>query len=185
MWEELCINGYLFNTPEEYQEAKKEEEVIRYIKSKTNVKNYDSTLKLYNTLIEKNTFHTPVGVGFLHELYLILAANKEHDKPKPIVLNDIIKQSNGKIIDSNKNDSKVRNVVELYKSKYKNAKIVIFFLIILLAALFIITFTGDNSPLIDEETKLQDKYASWEEELTLREQNLQEQLNKLNGVDSN
>ncbi len=182
MWEELCINGYRFNTPDEYKEAKKEEEAIRYIKLKTDFKNYDNALKLYNTLIEKKTLHTVIGIDFLHELNIYLTKQKRGDNIQPIPLNDIRIANNPKPAvndDDTVKVQKLNNIINLYKSKNKNNKIVIFFLIVLLIGLFVLTFTGDNSPLIDDEMRLQDKYAAWEEELTQREEALKQQESSL------
>ena len=59
------VDGFLFEIPTEYEKAKKEYEAIRYIKTKTDLDNTANVAKLYNKLLEKQNFITPVGLSFL------------------------------------------------------------------------------------------------------------------------
>jgi hypothetical protein len=46
--------------------------------------------------------------------------------------------------------------------------------------MFAVVIFGDNSPLKDAEKKIQDKYATWEEQLKEREQSVEEREQQLN-----
>ena len=60
--------GFTFSSEAELAEAKKEAEVVAYIRSQADLGNVKTVLKLYNRLIEKGTLSTVLGVAFLKEL---------------------------------------------------------------------------------------------------------------------
>ena len=62
------VNGFIFESKEEAEKAKKEATAIKYIKSQTQMDNPDTVLELYNKILLKKMFETPVGIAFLVEL---------------------------------------------------------------------------------------------------------------------
>lgn len=167
----LVLNGYLFNTPEEYEEAKREDESVRYIKSKTNFKDYNVCLKLYNTLSERKSYHTVIGFDFMHDLYNHLKRmnpDTEAEPVKVIELKDSFVRKR-KAVTENANAAKTKELSDYYTSKIKSQRIVIVFLLLTVIALFILSFVFGNNPLMSDEVKLQDKYSAWEEELKEKE----------------
>lgn len=171
MWDELTVNGYLFNTPEDFEEAKKEEESIRYIMSRTDFSNYEQSAKLYKLLKEKKSFHTVIGFDFMHDLYRQLQKLDPETTLEPVKVNDLKDSFVGKRKAITENSIKYnRNeLISYYDSKLKSLRIIVFFLAALLIGLFIFTFASDNNPLAEDEVRLQNKYAAWEEELEARE----------------
>ena len=60
--------GFTFASEAELNEAKKEAEVVSYIRSQADLGNTKTVIKLYNRLIEKGTLVTVLGISFLQEL---------------------------------------------------------------------------------------------------------------------
>ena len=62
------VEGYAFETKEQEHTAKHEVEIIGYIRKNTRMDDPDIVLALYNNLVLKEIFVTPVGYDFLHRL---------------------------------------------------------------------------------------------------------------------
>ncbi len=62
------VGNYEFETQAQADVAQKELEGVRYIRSQTNMDDPDVVLQLYNSLILKEVFVTPVGFDFLRQL---------------------------------------------------------------------------------------------------------------------
>lgn len=65
MWDNLSIGGFHFSSAAEYAEAKHELDTINLISSKMDLSNPEIALKAYYKLLDKNTFHTVIGLSFL------------------------------------------------------------------------------------------------------------------------
>ena len=86
MSEKYVVDGYSFKTHEEAAIAVNEIEGIEYLRKRTNFKNPQSVLSVYDKIIDKELFKTPIGYGFLRELQQILynAADIEPDSIRNI-----------------------------------------------------------------------------------------------------
>ena len=84
--EKYTAGGYLFEDEESVKEARNEMEGVEYLKKRTNYKNPKSILNIYNTVIEKKLFKTPVGYEFLKQLqdYLLESEEIDGDQIMPI-----------------------------------------------------------------------------------------------------
>ena len=172
--ERFVVDGYSFETKAEWEEAKREEESIQYIRAKTNLSDMQTVYKVYCGLVEKKTFITPVGITFLMQMQKeLLRSRKNVDEvPKvPITLPRKRKKSAELFSKETqeKTQEKNRVLIDYYRSKLRNTRIVMFFLIVVIGAMFLITMFGPNTPFVDAEVKLQNKYAAWEQELRQRE----------------
>ena len=77
----INVSGFLCEDEEMAAQARKEEEGVRFIKEKSNLKSQEAVLKLYTTLLQQKLFVTPVGLRFLMELQGALLSSgmkKEH-----------------------------------------------------------------------------------------------------------
>jgi len=172
--ERFVVDGYSFETKAEWEEAKREEESIQYIRAKTNLSDMQTVYKVYCGLVEKKTFITPVGITFLMQMQkeLLRSGRNVDEVPKvPITLPRKRKKSAELFSKETqkKKQKKNRVLIDYYKSKLRNTRIVMFFLIVVIGAMFLITMFGPNTPFVDAEIKLQNKYAAWEQELRQRE----------------
>ncbi len=184
------VNGYQFETKEDYDAALKEKKGILYLNEQLDKNEPARILQLYNELIEKKLFITPVGIDFLKQLRAALL------KAGGISRNDVLpvyvpsKSSE----DGAKNDRKMsaryeKDIKDLETGllKQKNGKRTSIILNVVLAAvvvaMFIIASTTSNANIINYERVLQDKYASWAEDLKEKEQELNEKQRELQSIE--
>ncbi len=173
MGERFVIREYEFDTKAEWEEAKREEESIGYIRSKVDLGKVDQVEKLYRKLIEKRSLITPIGMDFLQELRssLLRAGKKEEELP-PIYISLPRKKKVRPSQLSDGNVQKYQLLAESYRVKLRNARIVIAFMTIIIIAMFAVTMFGPNTPLADAEERAQDRYAAWAQELDAKEKEL-------------
>ena len=181
------VNGYVFETKTEYNEAVQEKKAIKYLSSELNLSNIEKTYKLYCELIEKKIFKTPVGMDYLKKLrdVVIKSGNYKAEDIMPIPVKTtghMEKERVEKYI-----STKYETTVKQYESEKKNMKSrlspSILFNIVLIAvviAMFIITKNSDSPNILNYERVIQDKYSSWQSELNEKEQELKELEWKIN-----
>jgi hypothetical protein len=172
--ENFTVAGYTFTTKEAAENARNEMNAIRYVSSKTDSKDPKQIYVLYNTMLDKELFKTPVGLDYLKDLQQYLYNNKDipNDKIRPIPINSELQsmladkremtKTRGKLIELTKERDK-------YKDKYIKMIIVDVALIFVVIAMAVIMYTSQLPTIINYENKLQDKYAGWAEELESRE----------------
>lgn len=182
MAKNFVVNGFVFETMEAYHDAQKEAEAISYIRARSDLNNSTTLVKLYNKLIDKQTFITPVGVCFLKELYDTIIErgiiSKENLRPVPV--KQVVKKQTTVVRGfAQDTDSKSKLLLSYTEGKLKKSRIVTGFLIVVIVAMFLITILGDYSPFIDADIRAQDRYASWEEELTQREKDIRQKEKEL------
>lgn len=181
MKERFELNGYAFQNKAEWEEGKRELEEISYIRAKMDMSDPAKLQKLYQGLVDKKTFVTPLGIDFLKELREELQRTgilkTEELAAIPVQL---AKKKSHRVDElAEVQGNKQRLLTEYYKEKLKNARIVTFVLILLVGIMFLFTMLGPSSPFIDAEIKLQNKYAAWEQELTERENTIRQREQEL------
>lgn len=163
--------GFTFTSEAELKEAKKEAEVIAYIRAQADLSNVKTVVKLYNRLVEKGTMVTTLGISFLQELRSRALESgtvaESSLKPLPEPSKEIKEIEKKKV-------SKDRKMMEYYRDKSKNLTITVVILSIVIIVLFAIRLFGTASPFADYEQKVLDEYAGWKEELTAKEEELHE-----------
>jgi hypothetical protein len=183
------INGFLFETEEEAQKAKKEMDAIRYIRSQTKMNDPDVLLKLYDRLIAQNYFETPVGIEFLRGMQTQLSSvpriKKEDIAPIPIPNPTLEKEKDARIA---RHEARERHTEEKKRiaekkaageMRYRKLFHVTFILAAMLAAIvvgmFVITYiSGSDMNIYNYEQQVIDKYEAWDQELTQREADVTE-----------
>lgn len=159
--------GFTFSSQKELEEAKKETEVIEYIRTKADLTNPKTVVKLYNRLVEKGTLITEPGIVFLKELRSralesgIVAENSLTALPAPA------KKTEAPVV-----KTREQKLLELYKGRVKTLSFVVAVLCIVIVLLFAIRMFGTASPFTDYEKKVVDEYAGWKEKLTETESRL-------------
>lgn len=185
------VEGYTFETEEQEKLARHEAETIRYIRDHTRMDDPDVVLALYNKLVLKEIFVTPIGYDFLHRLqeYLYTIPYIKREDVLPIPVYQEPGAATAKEPDKKKQKSKVQKakqkakVVENHQRKEnrdyrKLFHISSFFAVVFALALigmFVITWLSkDNITIFNYEDKIVDKYEMWEKQLQERESQLQE-----------
>lgn len=179
------IAGYEFNSKQDAQIAKDELNAIKYMSDKTDAKNPAQIYMLYNKILDKKLFQTQIGLDYLKELQQYLYINKEipNDRIKPIPINEELRQAMDENRERMENLSLVRRLEresKRNKDLFTKAMILNILLVIAIAVMIFITVGSPNPNIINYENKLQDKYASWQEELESRETVIKQKEKSLN-----
>ena len=175
------INGYLFSTRAEYDKAVQEKKGINYLNAQLDMNNTDKVYKLYTELIEKQIFVTPIGMDYLKLLRKTILNNENYKESDilPIPVVTATKQEKERVekyisTRYEKDIKDLKNKDKKVSGRFKTSLILNIVLIIVIGVLFYLTTTSSHPTLINYERKLQDKYASWEEDLKQREQELKD-----------
>lgn len=160
--------GFTFRSEAELAEAKKEAEVVAYIRGQADLSNVKTVVKLYNRLIEKGTLTTELGITFLKELRsrAIDSGVVAESSLEPLPVIEKKKTVMPKAM------SKDRKLMELYRERSRNLAIVVAILCVVIVILFAIRLFGTASPFTDYEQKVLNEYAGWKEELSEKEEAL-------------
>lgn len=196
------VGNYEFETQTQAQVAQKEVEGIRYIRSQTNMDDPDVVLQLYNSLILKEVFVTPVGFDFLRQLqeYLntIPYIKNEDIFPIPVYRPELAEEDDPeqeravKARAEKRRKKKEKEFRAQQKRKhrdYHGAYVVsTFFAVVfalVIAGMFAITYlSDDNVTILNYENAIIDKYEDWQKSLDEREKQLDEREAKLNERES-
>lgn len=166
---DFIVEGYLIADAEQLEDAKKEREGVEYVRSRIDMNNPASVLKIYNKIIDQNMFKTQVGISFLRELQDYLYSCTSVD-PERIGAIPVTPPPKPKII--------TEDLAEDERKKYKNRQSWLIAVIIALGAAIIIMFaiaaSSGNPTILNYENSIIDKYSVWEADLEKREAALKE-----------
>lgn len=171
---DFTVAGYTFTTKEAADDARNEMNAIRYVSSKTDRKDPKQIYILYNTMLDKELFKTPVGLDYLKDLQQYLYNNKDipNDKIRPIPINSELQSMLADKREMTKTRSRLVGLTKernKYKDRFIRMVIINIALVIAIIAMAVIMATSQAPTIINYENKIQDKYAGWEEELQSRE----------------
>ena len=170
----FTVAGYTFTTKEAAEDARNEMNAIRYVSSRTDRKDPKQIYILYNTMLDKELFKTPVGLDYLKDLQQYLYNNKDipNDKIRPIPINSELQSMLTDKREMTKTRSRLAGLTKernKYKDRFIRMVIINIALVIVVIAMAVIMATSQTPTIINYENKIQDKYAGWEEELQSRE----------------
>lgn len=178
--EKWKVAGYVFANEQDYEKAKKEADSIAYIKERTNWKDKQQLLKLYNKAVDSKMFQTVLGYEFMHQLQSVVTKSgiieEEYMKPIPIC-----KQNGGAELPEDAQEvvklaNQYHSLYEVTKEEKKRLKIVVGFLVLTVCLMMVLAYT--NYKTYDESAVL-DKYSNWENELEQREAVIKEKEREL------
>lgn len=170
------IDGFLFVKEENISLAKEELDKITYLEERMNYNNPRSVLVIYKKMLENKIFKSPSGICYLHKIFEYLCEsdiNEEDIPPIPIYTmqdESIPKQ------EYKDRTIKIKAQKRIKQRKYslRIAWMINVALILMILAMFFITATSEQPNVLNYKTVLENKYASWEQELTERENILRE-----------
>ena len=193
------LDGYRFNDSDSYEQARRELNKIAEIKSEQDLKDETKLRAVYDRLVESGEFTTPVGIGFLREAQKRLVKNPEQrktmkaipyfgnvyeeteadDLPKDSIQKESVNdETEGKETGSETNPVLIKN----FKLKLRNYRIIIAFMAVMILIPFgIVAYDKIFSSNAREQAMI-DEYASWKEELTKKEQELNERERMFEGM---
>ncbi len=183
---ELIVNGYMFETEEEYKKALEEKKSIERLMKKVDLDKKNVVVALYSGIVTQNTLSTVVGLEYLCRLRDVII-NKKYAKESelPPIQTGAFKTEKAvgyKLTDAQQRLESEKAETQKYKNRARNLLIFNVVLFIVIGIMMYIATTGDNINIINYENKLVDKYASWESQLSEREQRVREAEKRL-GID--
>ena len=168
---------------EQTEREKKEQAYITQLKKSMNPEDVAGVYHLYQKLTEKSYFRTDVGFGFLAELREYLVKNGYqidiYTTPRSPA-NKKVSEEHAEAHLRRKYDAlcEKQEQTEQEVERLNLIRIRLTIAVVALAAVVIgmlfITVTNKNVGYFHAEQKIQDKYSYWEEQLDVREKELQE-----------
>jgi hypothetical protein len=178
------VEGYTFYTEKDAELAKVELQKKEYLHSRIDYDKPESVLRIYDKAVDDRIFKTPLGLDFLKEIreYLLKCPDIPNEKVRavPVTANfeGVVREQ----------ASPARTRIKPSDKKTKDAKaqallisvMLNIVLVIAVIAMFAITLNADQPNVLNYEKVLTDRYASWEQQLTEREEAVREKERELN-----
>lgn len=182
------VGGYQFEDAKDYEDAVNEKKAIKYLEGHVNLNDTAKVLQLYNTLLAKNMFRTPIGLEYMRRLRAALQKSSAVKEGLPYVrVPSSAPQEEGdsRAAAREKNNAAAAKIKELEarcrknKDGRRNSVILNIILIILIIAMFVIAANSSAPNIVNYERVLTDKYSSWKEELMQKEEELRQREREL------
>ncbi|MBR6395524.1 MAG: hypothetical protein IKS09_00995 [Lachnospiraceae bacterium] len=182
--EKNIIDGYEFESFAAFDEAKAEAERVTYLRANTDLRSEDALKKLYEDCTAEGAepFRTPVGLGFLREVQRRVAKDPDFKKSMKAIYVPS-RRGSSEISEMKINDLQNRyNALKRRTSVNGGIKnVVILFLVILVIALFVYEGMMSKKRATSEtREEILNEYAGWADELTKKENELNEREALLN-----
>jgi len=166
------VDGFCFQTQQDADLADLERKKIAYLESKMDYSNPDSILRIYEKAIQDKIFKTPVGFFYLKHLQEYLL--EQNEIPKEDVEPIPLEQTFGR------DATREREVKAGKKTSALSLSVVLNFLLgAAIVAMFAITLNASQPNILNYERVITDRYATWEQQLTEREQIVREKEREL------
>lgn len=173
------VEGFGFFTEKDARLAAQEQKKIEYLEARMNYEQPESILRIYRKAIRDRVFKTPVGVFYLKQLQSYLQDRPElegeeiPDIPLYLAYDNELRD----------HSQPARNRIQPAKQKKSMALPVSVLLniglAIIIIIMFVITLNADQPNILNYERAITNRYASWEQELTEREQAVREKEREL------
>ena len=175
--QDRSVGGYLFFTEKDAKLASAERKKIEYLEARIDYSRPVSILSVYQNAIQERIFRTPVGFQYLKGLRDFLLEQPDittqnlPDIPLYCTFSGDIRE---KSQPARNRIKPAKDKAEKNRSGFMLSVLLNILLVLAIAAMFMITLRSDNPNVLNYERVLTDKYASWEQELTEREQAVRE-----------
>ena len=180
------IDGFDFSDGADVSLAEGEILRIKYLSEKVDINNPEAVLAVYDKLLSSGIFVTPVGIEYMRTLQSYLYKNSQipdeavRNIPIAISYSDAVGKRNKARDEKLAKSSRIFK--KTFKREYKISLILNLVLIVLVAAMFVITLKADNPNMINYRTAILDEYSEWQTELLERENAIKEREREL-GID--
>lgn len=181
---EYTAEGFSFASAQDAKEAENERAKIEYLETHMDYDNPDSILKVYKKAIDDRVFKTPVGIMYLKELqgFLYQQTQIDQEQISDIPVYQVYVQS--ELEHRQKVRSRIKPGSDKKSGVLRMSVILNLALAVAMLAMFVITLNSDQPNVLNYERAVTNRYASWEQELTEREQAVREKERELQiGVD--
>lgn len=173
--------GFSFYTENDGRLAEAEQRKIDYLEERIDYTRPESILHVYDKAIQEQLFKTPVGLLYLKKLqdFLLKQPKIDPERVRAIPLYDTYAEIQRKTAEPNQPNPKRIRQKERQKAQFQISVALNVLLMLAIIAMFWISFISDHPNIFNYERALQDRYASWEQELTAREQAVREKEREL------
>ena len=174
--------GFDFYTARDVRLAEAEQRKIDYLEERIDYTRPESILHVYDKSIQEQIFRTPVGVLYLKKMqeFLLKQPQIDPEKIKPIPLYDTYVVDQRTEEDPNNPSPQTLLKREAAKIRFQISVVLNVLLILAICAMFVISISSDQPNIYNYERLLQDRYASWEQDLSQRELIVREKERELN-----
>lgn len=193
------IGAYQFELREDYEAAMQEKKGVEYLNSQTDYKDVGKVYTMYCELVQRKIFYTPVGLDYLRKLRTAIVNSGQYERNQipSLYVPSGKKRDSARVeryISTKYKDkvSELDNKFNRIKNRYRTSLILNIIMVIMIIAMFAIVSTSTNPNILNYERVLQDKYASWsedlkdkEEELRAWERELEKQQEEINSPSQN
>ncbi len=179
----LAVGGFLFFTEKDAALARAEEQRIAYLEERIDYASPESIRYIYDKTIQERLFKTPVGLRYLEKLRNFLLSQPEvapesvKEIPLYVTFDGELREhtspARSRVAPSKKRDR------DKEKERFTLSIILNVLLALAIVAMFVISFLSDQPNILNYERAITDKYASWEQELTQREQAVRDREREL------
>lgn len=182
------IDGFYFETDELYEEAHKEKLAVAYLSKQVDLSDNKQALRLYQQAASQKLFSTVIGLTFLRDIEFRLKKDesipkdqimavtvplKERPPEKPSVSISSLQSKEG----TSKKERQKKDAYPFnekteagkYRRRFHGALAFVFILLATIGVMFFITLSSDLPTIVNYRTRLNNEYASWDEELKERE----------------
>ena len=166
--QEWIVEGYLFGSPTDAEQARTERKKALYVEAKLEGKPVGSVLAVYEKMLEEKVFVTPVGWEYLKQIQeklRLLGAREEEIKPIPLFSAFVHKEERK---NTRPRIEKPKEKIP-YQNRFRSSVVINILLVILVLAMFFIASGSDNPNIINYRNAIVNEFASWEQDLTQRE----------------
>lgn len=166
------MGGFDFYTARDVKLAEAEQRKADYLEERIDYTRPESILYVYDQAIHEQIFRTPVGILYLKKLQDFLKKQPAIDPEqiKPIPLYDTYAIDQRPKEDPNNPSPQTLKKREAAVSRFQISVVLNVLLILAVFAMFMISLNSGHPNIFNYERVLQDQYASWEQDLSEREQ---------------
>lgn len=171
------VGGYIFSTEADARLANAEQQKIKYLEERIDYNSPDSIKYIYEKAIQDRIFRTPVGMRYLKHLqdFLLEQPGFDSENVAAIPLDvTFVGGSKEQAQPVRKRPHNGQQEPDGQKSAFIISLISNVLLAIAICAMFAISLKSDQPNIFNYERALRDKYSSWEQELTEREQKVRD-----------
>lgn len=183
--EEWSVDGYQFESAKDASQAKSELLKIQKLEDKMDYRNPHMIYMVYHKAIENRIFKTPVGYEYLRKLQKHLKENPLIREPvQDVPVNNVysLRDSTNPAVEKVKASTKPKKKEPKKQKDFftRTTSICLnIVLAILVVVMFIISTTGSRPTILNYEKAIQNRYATWEQELNDRESAVREKEREL------
>lgn len=169
--------GYSFYTEKDAALAEEERRKAEYLKARLDYNNPESILRIYKKAVAERIFRSPVGLFFMKELQQYLLRQESIDSAEVDAIPLYVSFEGEFREQSSPARNRVKPAGDAKQKKSPALRISVIANILLAAAviaMFAIALGASQPNILNYERVLTDRFASWEQELTEREQAVRE-----------